>query len=415
MSLRLRALVAGVAAWVASCAYIGTPPPPPTEFRGLWIATVSNIDWPSKRGLPVDEQKRELIAIFDRMVESRLNAALLHVRPSADALYPSTIEPWSEYLTGEMGKAPEPFYDPLAFAVDEAHKRGIELHAWLNPYRARRLSETTPPAETHITRANPELVRTYGSFLWMDPGEPAVRQRAVDVVRDIVRRYDVDGIHFDDYFYPYPENGADFPDEETWLRHGAGLDRAEWRRRNVDALIEEVARAIKQERPTVKFGISPFGIWRPGHPRSVRGLDSYEQIYADSRRWLREGWVDYFTPQLYWARSAPQQRFTDLLRWWTEQNVHRRHLWPGLGAHRVGSGRSNQWKADEIIAQIHEIRARRGAATGYILFNARVLMQNRDRLADRLAEINERDVPVPPTPWIEKKSTAPSAALQTTR
>lgn len=403
MSLKWRVLAAGVGAWVAGCAYIGTPPPPAREFRGLWIASVRNIDWPSRPGLPVEEQKRELIAIFDRMVASRLNAALLHVRPSADALYDSKIEPWSEYLTGQMGRPPEPYYDPLAFAVEEAHRRGIELHAWLNPYRARRLSETTPAAETHVTRANPELVRTYGSFLWMDPGEPAVRQRVVDVVRDIVRRYDVDGIHFDDYFYPYPEGGADFPDEQSWSRYGAGMERAEWRRRNVDDLIAEVSRAIKEERPGVLFGISPFGIWRPGHPRSVRGLDSYEQIYADSRKWLREGWVDYFTPQLYWARHAPQQRFTDLLRWWTEQNVHRRHIWPGLGAHRVANGRPNGWKADEIIAQIHEIRRRRGAATGYILFNAKVLMENRDRLADRLAEINGRDAAVPETSWLARR------------
>ena len=399
MSFRARALAAGLAVWIGSCAYIGTPPPPSREFRGLWIASVRNIDWPSKPGLTTEEQQRELIAIFDRMVASNLNAALLHVRPSGDALYASSIEPWSEYLTGEMGKAPEPFYDPLAFAVEEAHRRGLELHAWLNPYRARRLSETTAASPTHVTMANPELVRTYGSFLWMDPGEPQVRQRAVDVVRDIVRRYDVDGLHFDDYFYPYPENNADFPDEDTWSRHGSGLSRSDWRRQNVDNLIQDVARVIKEEKPRVKFGISPFGIWRPGYPRSVRGLDAYEQIYADGRKWLREGWVDYFTPQLYWARSAPQQRFTDLLRWWKEQNVHKRHLWPGLGAHRVGSGRANAWRADEIIAQIHEIRARRGS-TGYILFNAKVLMENRDRLADRLAEINPKAVPVPASPWL---------------
>lgn len=395
MSFRNRTLAAAVAALLGSCAYIGTPPPPAREFRGLWIASVNNIDWPSRRDLTVEEQKRELVAILDRMVATNLNAALLHVRPTGDALYPSDIEPWSEYLTGAMGVPPEPFYDPLAFAVEEAHRRGIELHAWLNPYRARRLTETSPADASHITVANPELVRRYGSFIWMDPGEPAVRQRAVDVVRDIVRRYDVDGIHFDDYFYPYPENGADFPDEESWLRYGAGLSRADWRRKNVDDLIVEVAQAIRQEKPSVRFGVSPFGIWRPGHPRSVRGLDAYEQIYADARKWLREGLVDYLAPQLYWARSAPQQRFTDLLRWWTEQNVHDRGLWIGLGAHRVGTGRANAWRADEIIAQIHEIRARRGAATGYILFNARVLMQNRDGLADRLAAINPSPVPTP--------------------
>jgi uncharacterized lipoprotein YddW (UPF0748 family) len=363
------------------------PPLPEGEFRGLWVASVRNIDWPSKAGLPVDEQKRELVAILDRMSELGLNGMIFHVRPSGDALYPSQLEPWSEYLTGEMGRAPEPFYDPLQFAIEEGHRRGIEVHAWLNPYRARRLSETTPAASTHITVANPELVRTYGSFLWMDPGEPQVRERAVAVVRDIVRRYDVDGIHFDDYFYPYPENGADFPDEETWKRYGNGLERDAWRRKNVDDLIEQVARAIDEEKPNVRFGISPFGIWRPRNPRSVRGLDSYSQIYADSRRWLREGWIDYFSPQLYWAQSAPQQRFSDLLRWWSRQNRHGKNMWPGLAAHRVGNGRANGFDANEIVSQIQRIRSTR-EANGWILFNAKTVMQNRGGIADRLKEIN---------------------------
>lgn len=385
MSLTRRVLAVLIPLLVLQCVHL--PRLPEGEFRGLWIATVRNIDWPSKPGLTVEDQKSELIAIFDRMVEIGLNGAILQVRPSGDAFYPSAYEPWSEFLTGEMGRAPEPFYDPLAFAVEEAHKRGLELHAWLNPYRARRHSETTPAAPTHITIANPELVRDYGSFLWMDPGEPAVRQRAVDVVRDIVRRYDVDGIHFDDYFYPYPENNAEFPDEETWRRYGNGLDRAAWRRKNVDDLIEEVAAVIRQEKPDVRFGISPFGIWRPGHPRSVRGLDSYEKIYADSRKWLRLGWIDYFAPQLYWGSNAPQQRFSDLLKWWARQNVRGRNMWPGLAAHRVANGRPNGFDANEIIGQIQRIRATR-QANGWILFNAKVVMQNRGGIADRLKEVN---------------------------
>lgn len=387
-----RSLGAALALFAAACAHVGPPPPPAREFRGVWVATVRNIDWPSRPGLSSDEQQRELIAILDRMASLNLNAVIFHVRPSADALYVSDIEPWSEYLSGQMGKAPEPLYDPLAFAIEQAHQRGLELHAWLNPYRARRLSETTPAAPEHITVTHPEVVRTYGSFLWMDPGEPVVRERVVAVVRDIVRRYDVDGIHFDDYFYPYPENNADFPDEETWRRYGGGLRRNDWRRKNVDDLIEQVARAIRQEKPGVKFGISPFGIWRPGHPRGVRGLDAYEKIYADSRKWIRRGWVDYFTPQLYWSSSAKEQRFGDLLRWWKRQNRQRRNLWPGLAAHRVTS-----WGADEIVSQIHQIRAG-GGSTGWILFSARVLMQNRGGLADRLAEINPRPVPVPAPP-----------------
>ncbi|HVS31132.1 MAG TPA: family 10 glycosylhydrolase [Thermoanaerobaculia bacterium] len=393
MLLSRRAFAVLSSMMLLQCVHVA-PPLPAGEFRGLWVATVRNIDWPSKPGLPVEEQKRELVAILDRMVELNLNGMIFHVRPSADALYPSDLEPWSEYLTGEMGKAPEPFYDPLAFAIDEAHRRGIELHAWLNPYRARRLSETAPAASTHITLANPDLVRTYGSFLWMDPGEPVVRERAVAVVRDIVRRYDVDGIHFDDYFYPYPENGADFPDEATWRRHGNGMPRDEWRRKNVDDLIEQVARTIKEEKPGVRFGLSPFGIWRPGHPRSVRGLDSYEQIYADSRKWIRQGWVDYFAPQLYWSSTAPQQKFGDLLGWWSRQNRHGRNMWPGLAAHRVGNGRPNSFNASEITGQIRHIRRTR-QANGWILFNAKVVMQNRGGIADALKELNRNAPPRP--------------------
>lgn len=392
-SLRLATLVGLIA-----CAHVKTPPPG-GEFRGVWVATVRNIDWPSRPGLPVEDQQRELIAIFDKMAAIGLNAIVFQVRPSADALYPSQLEPWSEYITGEMGKAPEPAYDPLAFAIEEAHRRGLELHAWLNPYRARRLTETSPAAANHITKTNPEVVRTYGSFLWMDPGEPMVRQRTVDVARDIVRRYDVDGIHFDDYFYPYPENGADFPDEATWRRYGDGLDRDDWRRKNVDDLIEQVGRAIKEEKPHVKFGLSPFGIWRPRHPRSVRGLDSYEAIYADSRKWFRLGWVDYFAPQLYWSSYAPEQRFGDLLQWWSQQNRHGRHLWPGLAAHRV-----ERYGTDEIVSQIRQIRKSPGA-NGWILFSAKVLMQNRGGLADRLAEMNQTVASVPPSPWLTSRAT----------
>jgi uncharacterized lipoprotein YddW (UPF0748 family) len=399
MSFWWRALRVAVLMGLVACAHVRTPPST-GEFRGVWVATVRNIDWPSKSGLSVEEQKSELIAILDRMAALGLNAIILQVRPSADALYPSRIEPWSEYLTGEMGRAPEPLYDPLAFAVEEAHRRGLELHAWLNPYRARRLTETTPAAATHITRLHPEVVRTYGSFLWMDPGHPFVRQRTVDVVRDIVRRYDVDGIHFDDYFYPYPENNADFPDEETWRAYGEGLDRDDWRRKNVDDLIEQVARAIKEEKPHVKFGLSPFGIWRPRHPRSVQGLDAYDAIYADSRKWFRLGWVDYFAPQLYWSSSMPQQRFGDLLHWWSQQNRHGRHLWPGLAAYRV-----DRYGVEEIVNQIRQTRRSPGA-NGWILFSAKVVMENRAGLADRLATLNQTVAGVPPTPWIERPASA---------
>ena len=309
------------------------PPTVAREFRAVWVATVDNIDWPSKRTLGTDEQKAELITLLDRAASTGLNAVIFQVRPAGDALYESSIEPWSEYLTGRQGKAPSPLWDPLAFAVKEAHARGLELHAWFNPYRAKHPSAKGPLARSHLSRTNPSLVKTYGTHLWMDPGEPAVRARTLKVVLDVVKRYDIDGVHLDDYFYPYKEkrtNGStDFPDDASFKKYrkaGGDLDRDDWRRSNVDKLIEAMHVGIAKTKPWVKFGISPFGIWRPGNPESVVGFDAYTQLYADSRKWLRAGWVDYFTPQLYWAIAPEKQSYPKLLAWWAGQNEKGRHL-----------------------------------------------------------------------------------------
>ncbi|MFL5608186.1 MAG: glycoside hydrolase family 10 protein, partial [Gemmatimonadaceae bacterium] len=283
---------------VARTAADTVPPPISREFRAVWVATVGNMDWPSRPGLSTEQQQAEMIALLDRLAALRMNAVVLQIRPAADALYQSSIEPWSDVLTGEMGRAPEPFYDPLAFAVAEAHKRGLELHAWINPYRAKNTSTKTMSAG-HISRTHPELVRKYGSFLWMDPGDPAVRTITTNVVIDLVRRYDIDGVHMDDYFYPYPEtqNGRelDFPDDATWERYqrsGGTLSRDDWRRQNVDLLVQGLGDSIHAIKPWVRYGVSPFGIWRPGYPASVRGFDQYAKLYADARKWLNEGWVD---------------------------------------------------------------------------------------------------------------------------
>lgn len=317
-----------------------TPPPVPRELRAVWIATVGNIDWPSRPGLDAAAQQRELLTLLDRAVALHLNTVIFQVRPQADAVYASALEPWSPFLTGAMGRPPSPFYDPLAFLVREAHARGLAVHAWINPYRALHPASPGPPAATHVSRRAPALVRRYGRYLWMDPGDPAVREAVRRVVVDIVRRYDVDGIHIDDYFYPYPERDAAgrviaFPDDSAWAAFRAGggmLDRADWRRQNVDALVLELSDAVHRTKPFVLFGVSPFGIWRPGHPPGVTGFDAYEAIYANSRRWLRRGWVDYLAPQLYWPIEQPGQSYPALLAWWAAQNPARRHLWPGLNA-----------------------------------------------------------------------------------
>jgi len=377
------------------------PPQPAREFRGAWLVTVANKDWPSKPGLPVAEQKAELTELLDRAVQLKLNAIIFQVRPSCDAMYASSMEPWSEYLTGTMGRAPEPFYDPLAFAIEEAHKRGLELHAWFNPFRALHPQARSPVAPNHISRTHPELVCRYGSQLWLDPGEPAVRAYVLGVIMDVVRRYEVDGVQLDDYFYPYPEKDAagrelEFPDDASWRKYGLSsrMNRDDWRRANINAFVQSVYQNIKAAKPWVKFGISPFGIWRPMNPPQIRGMDAYANLHADSRRWFASGWLDYFSPQLYWSMDVPQQSFPVLLNWWSQQNARGRHLWPGLNAANVG----DKWGPDEIARQIAATRRQPGAG-GEIFYHLRDLTDN-FALAGALRAAYAQPALVPASPWL---------------
>jgi uncharacterized lipoprotein YddW (UPF0748 family) len=393
------------------------------EFRAVWVATVDNIDWPSRRDLPVAQQQDELRAIMDRSAALGLNAVIFQVRPAGDALYASKIEPWSEYLTGKQGVAPSPAWDPLTFAVKEAHARGLELHAWFNPYRAKHPSAKGPLAPMHLANRRPALVKRYGTHLWMDPGEKAVREQTVKVVLDVVNRYDVDGVHLDDYFYPYKEkrsNGStEFPDDASWKRYvksGGKLSRDDWRRSNVDQLIEELHVGVSKAKPWVKFGISPFGIWRPGSPETVKGFDAYEQLYADSRKWLTAGWVDYFTPQLYWGMEKDGQRYPELLKWWMSQNTQGRHLWPGNYTSKVstsGVASPTLWRRDEIVAQVRETRAE--GATGNVHFSMKALMDDRDSVATALSRlVYAEPAVVPSSPWMTKSPVpeAPRVSVQ---
>jgi uncharacterized lipoprotein YddW (UPF0748 family) len=377
------------------------PPQPAREFRGAWIATVANIDWPSKPGLTVAEQKAELLALLDYAAQLKLNAVIFQVRPASDAMYDSTIEPWSEYLSGTMGQAPQPFYDPLAFAVEAAHRRGLELHAWFNPFRARDSQSKSSIAPGHVSRTHPELVCKYGSQLWLDPGEPAARDYVLRVIMDVVRRYDIDGVQFDDkLLYPYPEKDAagrtlDFPDDASWRKYGlrSGMSRDNWRRENGNLFVQGVYQNIKAAKPWVKFGISPFGIWRPGYPKSVKGLDAYASLYADSRLWLASGWVDYFAPQLYWPADAPQQSFPVLLNWWAAQNVKGRHLWPGLNDANVGK----EWEPEEIARQIGTDRQQ--STSGEIHFHLRDVLE-KPALANIVRAEYSQPALVPASPWL---------------
>ncbi|HWE43612.1 MAG TPA: family 10 glycosylhydrolase [Gemmatimonadaceae bacterium] len=392
----------------ASAAPADAPPPIRREFRGVWVATVGNIDWPSKRGLSTAQQQAELVTLLDSAVALHLNAIVLQVRPAADALYASRIEPWSEFLTGREGQAPSPWYDPLAFAVKEAHARGLELHAWFNPYRAGTPGQGRHAA-THVSRTIPAVVKKYGPYLWMDPGEPSVRKRTVRVILDVVRRYDIDGVHLDDYFYPYEEWDSrsrviDFPDTRSWKKYrrsGGRLSRADWRRRNVDLLVQELYTGIHRVKPWVKFGVSPFGIWRPGNPASITGFDAYTRLYADSRKWLRNGWVDYYTPQLYWPIADTPHSYSTLLDWWVGQNVKKRNIWPGQYTNKAGANGESGWRAQEILDQIDATRIEDGA-TGNVHFSGRAFLENPDSLHEKLRAGPYADLAlVPASRWLD--------------
>lgn len=377
---------------------------PLREFRAAWVATVANIDWPSAPGLSVEQQKQEMVALMNRAAALHLNAIIFQVRPAADAFYDSPYEPWSSFLTGKMGEPPLPYYDPLEFAIQEAHKRGLELHAWFNPYRAGHPTNKSAYSPDHISNTNPEFVHKYGDFLWLDPGIPEAKQHTIDVIMDVVERYDIDGVHFDDYFYPYPSyaDNADFPDSLAWQRSiesGNTFSRGDWRRENVNSLMRELSHQIKEMKPHVKFGISPFGIWRPGYPSHTTGFDAYEHLYADAKLWINEGWVDYFTPQIYYQMDQVSQPFPIMLNWWAEQNYHQRHIWPGLYTSRLWTA-DRIWTAEEIKGQIYTARAFPGV-TGATHFSMKTFMGNNKNI-NRILAAGAYSNPalIPASPWM---------------
>jgi uncharacterized lipoprotein YddW (UPF0748 family) len=388
----------------------GLPDPDPDtdaliiEARGLWIATVANIDWPSRSGLSADQQRAELADIIQRATAAKFNMIILHVRPAADALYESALEPWGMMLTGTQGVSPG--YDPLNYAIEQAHANGIELHAWINPFRAGNTRDTARLAASHVYNSRRDLVRIYGTQLWLDPGDPAAQEHSLNVIKDIVARYDIDAIHADDYFYPYVQTDSlnraiPFPDTATYARYGSGMTLGDWRRANIDRFVERMYEEVHAIKPTIKVGISPFGIWRPGNPPGVNGLDAYASIYADSRKWLQQGWVDYLAPQLYWAIAAPQQSFPALLDWWLAQNPHDRHVWPGLAAYRVQDGTASAFTLQEIPNQIRIMRQRDSG--GQLLYNTTwTLKQHGGQLAATLsADLFRQTAVVPASPWLD--------------
>jgi uncharacterized protein YbbC (DUF1343 family)/uncharacterized lipoprotein YddW (UPF0748 family) len=394
----------------------GRTPAAEREFRAAWVATVANINWPSKPGLSVEEQKSEAVALLDLLHKNNFNAVVFQVRPHCDAMYRSELEPWSYYLTGEQGKAPVPYYDPLQFWIDEAHARGIEMHAWLNPYRAHHPAggEVT---DASIVRKRPDLVLKLEveNYWWMDPALKGTQDHSYNVVMDLVHRYDLDGIHFDDYFYPYPDynNFKDFPDDESWQAYRAGggkLSRSDWRRDAVNVFIERLYRGIKAEKPWVKFGLSPFGIWQPYNPPAIGGgFNQHETLYADARLWLNKGWIDYYSPQLYWPINQFAQSYPVLLGWWKEQNLRGRHLWPGINIGLQPASRA----ADETVNQIMITRGLLPESPGVVHWSIGPLVRSPELVKAVADGPYRRQALVPPSPWLDNK--APAAPSVTKR
>ncbi|HVW96584.1 MAG TPA: family 10 glycosylhydrolase [Mucilaginibacter sp.] len=391
--------------------------PPKREFRGVWIATVGNIDWPSKPGLSTEQQKQELIDRLDAHQRQGINAVMLQIRPAADAFYAKSREPWSKWLTGKQGKAPDPFYDPLAFAITEAHKRGMELHAWFNPYRATNDNKFSQLSPSHITRIKPEWFFTYGGIKLFNPGIPEVRDYIVRVFLDVVDNYDIDGVHLDDYFYPYQIDGQHIRDAETFKQYGQGYDDIrDWRRHNVDTLIEMLSDSIQAHKPRVKFGISPFGIWANKYQNpegsDTHGGSSYYELFADSRKWVKEGWVDYINPQLYWPIDDRSAAFNTLLDWWSD-NTYGRHLYIGMAAYRINERRVNKFKDPaQMPDQIKYLR-KNPRVEGSVYFSSNSLNNNPLGFADSLRE-NYYKYPALPPPMLWLDSIPPNAPVNFT-
>ena len=367
---------------VAIGAFAQTGKAPVREFRGVWVATVKNIDFP-KRGVPLKVAHQEQYKnLLDRLKEWGFNAVIVQVRPAADAFYPSEYAPWSKFLTGSQGMEPQPKYDPLEFMIEEAHKRSMEFHAWLNPFRATADADTLRLASGHIFNRHRDWVVRYGNRYYLNPGLEAVRQHLIQVSMEVVSNYDIDALHFDDYFYPYKIAGEEYPDSTAFLKYGGRFrDIKDWRRSNVDDFVENLSMAIKSTKPHVKFGISPFGVWR-NKADDRRGsntnasVTTYDDLYADVLKWLNRGWIDYVVPQLYWNIGFAPADHETLVKWWSS-NISNQHLYIGHGLYKVGDNFEVTWDdPDEIPRQI-KLNRQNYYTLGSAFFSANSLFRNR--------------------------------------
>lgn len=361
---------------------------PKRQFRAVWIASVANIDWPTQTGLSVATQEQQFITILNQVQHMHMNAVIVQIRPTADALYPSNLFPWSQWLTGVQGQ--DPGYNPLAFMLRETHKRNLEFHAWFNPYRVSLGTDLSQFAPNNPARLHPDWVINYGNQLYFNPGIPAVRDYIIAGIMEVVHNYDIDGVQFDDYFYPYPVAGQAFPDQATYQQYGAGFSNiADWRRDNVNKLIHGVSVAIKQAKPYIKFGISPFGVWRnqstdPTGSATHAGAQDYDDLYADTRTWIKQNWIDYIVPQIYWNIGFPPAAYDVLVAWWSHEvagtNVQ---LYTGMAVYKIGL--PGAWSDPNQMPSQLALNRNYPEVQGAVFFSMKELFTNPLGFTDKLS------------------------------
>ena len=383
---------------------------PKRELRSAWLSTFLNLDWPSTSGRNVQEVKDSVVKLLDMHQQTGINAIYFQVRNECDAVYQSTLEPWSASVTGAQGIAPAAGFDPLQFMIDECRKRGIEIHAWFNPYRAvNNYSNIGSYTSSHVSKTHPEWLLAQGSLRILNPGIPAVRDYVISIVMDVLRRYDVDGIHYDDYFYPYPGAGntnSRFNDNSTFATYPRGFsNQNDWRRDNVNLFIQRSYDSIKTVKPWVKFGVSPFGIWRNQNSdatgSATTGLQSYSEIYADTKKWLQQGWVDYVTPQIYWSIGNNNADYGVLLPWWNN-NANGRHVYIGQALYKINADLDNDYRWNNSSQINNQIRLNRKYSNvlGSTFFRTRYFVINPLRFRDSLQEhVYTAPVLLPTMPW----------------
>ncbi|WP_395894705.1 glycoside hydrolase family 10 protein [Bacillus safensis subsp. safensis] len=382
------------------------------EMRAVWIASVYNLDWPSKKGLPVAEQKQEFIRLLDEIKAMNMNAVIMQIKPTADAFYPSAYGPWSEYLTGTQGK--DPGYDPLEFMIEEAHKRGLEFHAWFNPYRiTMNHTDLSRLSADHPAREHPGWTIAYGNQLYYNPGIPETQDFIVGGIEEVVKNYDIDAVHMDDYFYPYKIAGVPFPDQETYETYGkkAFTHIEDWRRDNVNQLVKQINNTIKKEKPYVKFGISPFGVWRnikddPTGSNTTAGMTNYDDLYADTREWIQQHDIDYVTPQIYWSIGFQAADYDVLTKWWSnEVKGEPVHLYIGQAAYKINQNSDPAWSDPEEYFRQIELNRQSQLVQGSMHFSLKDINRNPLNVKDRLIEESYRKPAlIPEMPWLHQKA-----------